>query len=289
MKTLLIEESLRRFSKPTSYDETTELCKNLKEMRGNYAASTQALPNAFEEQETSDFPQFKRHECRALGHGHKARSTKESKLAMKPPTPSPLLGGGKSWSDPRHTLWASAILFCINLAVTCVLCLELNAADGTPSLEPLFRTVDLNVNEEREMDLADGSLKRVKLISVLEKRDPLRGAVRRASVTVEINGKLLVLTSAKYNLPVAFAGVQIDCPITKGYVSNSRQSNPWGLLKDARLRIWPADSPWIKPGTFLYPVKQRWFASATQMANEPTYVDGGGSTECEKHILPLRS
>jgi murein DD-endopeptidase MepM/ murein hydrolase activator NlpD len=28
------------------------------------------------------------------------------------------------------------------------------------------------------------------------------------------------------------------------------------------------------PGTFVYPVRQRWFASATQMANEPTYVDG---------------
>ena len=27
--------------------------------------------------------------------------------------------------------------------------------------------------------------------------------------------------------------------------------------------------------TFIYPAKQAWFASPTQMANEPTYVDGG--------------
>jgi murein DD-endopeptidase MepM/ murein hydrolase activator NlpD len=29
------------------------------------------------------------------------------------------------------------------------------------------------------------------------------------------------------------------------------------------------------PNTFVYPAKQRWFASYTQMANEPVYVDGG--------------
>jgi hypothetical protein len=39
--------------------------------------------------------------------------------------------------------------------------------------------------------------------------------------------------------------------------------------------LWPAGSPWITPGTFLYPVKQKWFAADTQMANEPVFVDGG--------------
>jgi hypothetical protein len=99
--------------------------------------------------------------------------------------------------------------------------------------------------------------------------------VRQARVRVEINGQSLVLTSATYHLPVKFAGVQIDCPITQGHVTNSSEGNAWGLLKDARLRLWPADSPWIEPGTFVYPLKQRWFASHTQMANEPSFVDGG--------------
>ena len=41
------------------------------------------------------------------------------------------------------------------------------------------------------------------------------------------------------------------------------------LEKDARLRVWPADSPWIKPESFGYPVKQSWFASQTSFSNEP--------------------
>jgi hypothetical protein len=69
--------------------------------------------------------------------------------------------------------------------------------------------------------------------------------------------------------------VQIDCPITKGYLEKSGGQNPWGLLKDARLRLWPAGSPWIARGSFVYPARQRWFANYTQMANEPVYVDGG--------------
>src|SRR5437879_12305347 len=30
-------------------------------------------------------------------------------------------------------------------------------------------------------------------------------------------------------------------------------------------------------GSFVYPVRQRWFVSRTQMGNEPTYVDDGES------------
>jgi len=106
--------------------------------------------------------------------------------------------------------------------------------------------------------------------------------VRQAQVKVEIDGQSLVLTSATYHLPRKFAGVQIDCPVTKGHVGNSSQGNAWGLLKDARLRFWPANSPWIEPGTFVYPLKQRWFASHTQMANEPSFADGGEDPASKK-------
>ena len=90
---------------------------------------------------------------------------------------------------------------------------------------------------------------------------------------VEVNGQVVELISAIYHLPATVGGVQVDCPITRGYLTNSDHDH-WGLTKAARLRFWPAGSPWIEPGTFVYPVRQRWFASATQMANEPTYVDG---------------
>ena len=69
-------------------------------------------------------------------------------------------------------------------------------------------------------------------------------------------------------------GVQVDCPITRGYRTISTEDS-WGLVKDARIRLWPGGSPWIEPTSFVYPARQRWFASMTQMANEPVYVDGG--------------
>jgi murein DD-endopeptidase MepM/ murein hydrolase activator NlpD len=152
---------------------------------------------------------------------------------------------------------------------------ELQAADPPPVRMALFRAVDLDLNETQEVELADRTRVRVKLLTVDETRDAMRDAVRQARVSVEVNGKSLVLTSATYHLPVTFAGVRIDCPITKGYVGSSSEGNAWGLLKDARFRLWPAGSPLVEPGTFVYPLKQRWFASHTQMANEPTFVDGG--------------
>ncbi len=146
----------------------------------------------------------------------------------------------------------------------------------------IVRVVDLNVNETAEVTLANGAIVRVKLLNLEEKRDSLRQAVRKAEVTVEIDGRPVTLTSATYHLPVTVGPVQIDCPITKGYVGNSSEGNAWGLLKDARLRLWPAGSPWIEPGSFIYPLKQRWFASHTQMANEPTFVDGGEVPSAKK-------
>ncbi len=148
------------------------------------------------------------------------------------------------------------------------------AAPPQPTRTPLLRAVDLNVGESQQVMLADGSTARVKLLDLQETRDALRDAVRVARVKVEVNGKTATLTSANYNLPVMVGGVQVDCPITKGCNSNSGEDS-WGLQKDARLRLWFGGSTWIEPGTFVYPLKQKWFASGTQMANEPCHVDGG--------------
>ena len=91
---------------------------------------------------------------------------------------------------------------------------------------------------------------------------------------VEIDGKPVTLESGNYQLPVTVGGLQVDCPVVSAYLRNTTEDH-WGLVKEARLRFWPAGSPWIEPGTFIYPVRQRWFAGLTQMANEPTYVDAG--------------
>ena len=144
-----------------------------------------------------------------------------------------------------------------------------------PKLKPLVAVADLNVGQSQTVDLCDGSQAMVKLLALKETRDDIRNAVRRAVATVEVNGRTVSLVSSTYRLPTTLAGVQIDCPVTKGYLQNSSKRNAWGLEKDARLRLWPAGSPLTKPGTFVYPVRQRWFASDTQMANVPTFVDGG--------------
>jgi len=146
-------------------------------------------------------------------------------------------------------------------------------ADEAPTIDPLVRVVDLNVGQQCQVELSNGKTATVKLVGLEERRDTLRNAVREARVTVEVNGEKVSLVAAYYRLPVTVGDVQIDCAVTKGCVQEGK--NPWELDADARLRLWPAGSPWIRPATFTYPARQRWFASDTQMANDPVYVDGG--------------
>ena len=150
------------------------------------------------------------------------------------------------------------------------------AVEMPSSAPPLFRVVDLNRGEAGQITLSDGKKVNIKLLEVDETRDAVRSAVRLARVSVEINGRKVTLDSGNYRLPMNFAGVQIDCPVTKGYYLNCDPfEDSWGLEKDVRLRLWPANSPWFESGKFTYPARQRWFATQTQIGNEPAYVDGG--------------
>ena len=159
------------------------------------------------------------------------------------------------------------------ILMTCTLSLS-GAQPPEPTRKPLVRVLDLNVGEEARVTLCDGKSATVKVLNLEEQRDPLCNAVRAARVAVLVNDAPATLTSATYHLPLTVGGVRIDCPITKGYRSNSR-GDAWGLDKDVRLRLWPEGSSLVEPGTFGYPAKQEWFASDTQMANEPVFVDGG--------------
>lgn len=165
--------------------------------------------------------------------------------------------------------------------LACLLCAAARADLPKPTLEPTLRAVDLRIGEAAEVRLADGSAARVRLLDVQERRDSMSKAVREARVRIEVNGAEGWLTSANYNLPQTIGGVQVDCPITRGYNADSGEDS-WGLEKDARLRLWPRGAPWIEPGTFVYPIKQRWFATMTQFSNEPTYVDGGDKPDRKK-------
>jgi murein DD-endopeptidase MepM/ murein hydrolase activator NlpD len=158
-----------------------------------------------------------------------------------------------------------------------------HSGSSTRERGPLLRTVDLDIGESREVALSDGTRARVRLLGVEESRDSLRSAIREARVKLEVNGETVTLVSGNYRLPVSAGGVQIDCPVTKGYYLNCDPfEDSWGLDRDARFRLWPAGSPWTRSGGFVYPVRQRWFASATQMGNEPSFVDGGDAPSGRK-------
>src|SRR5262245_14594879 len=157
----------------------------------------------------------------------------------------------------------------------------LSAEPPKPSRTPLLRAVDLNIGDSTQVTLANGKTLTVKLLDLKESHDDITTAVRQARVKVEVSGQAVELSSGNYHLPKTVGGVRIDCPITKGYYRNTNR-DAWGLDKDARLRLWPADSPLVTPETFIYPVKQRWFATMTQMANEPVYVDGNEDPAIKK-------
>jgi murein DD-endopeptidase MepM/ murein hydrolase activator NlpD len=150
---------------------------------------------------------------------------------------------------------------------------ERQPAPVAPARAPLVRVVDLDVGETQEVTLCNGKKASVRLVDLTETRDSVRSAVRRADLTVEVDGKSGRLGAAMYELPITLGQVQIDCSVTRGVYSNTN-ADAWGLEKAARLRLWPADSPLQEPDTFVYPAKQRWFASGTQMANEPSFIDG---------------
>ena len=139
---------------------------------------------------------------------------------------------------------------------------------------PLRLAVELDVGESSEIELTNGEEVTLTLEGVEVLRDDLRGAIREVRVSVEVNGEKAIMGSGLYHLPVEVGGIQIDCPVVKNYYTNSNADH-WGLAKDARFRLWPAGSPYMEPGSFVYPVRQRWFASMTQSGNEPTYVDWG--------------
>jgi murein DD-endopeptidase MepM/ murein hydrolase activator NlpD len=142
-------------------------------------------------------------------------------------------------------------------------------------------SVDLAIGESYQFDCGDGIIKTIRLLNVEEIRDPIRHAVRDSKITVEVDGVKAVLPSALYNLPRIVNHVKMDAAVTKGYVDKSSKSNVWNLSDkaDVRLRLWKENQPLLQPGTFGYPIRQRLFASDTQMANDPCYVNA-----CDNNI-----
>lgn len=136
-------------------------------------------------------------------------------------------------------------------------------------------TADLKKGNPATIALTNGKSVRIELIEFQETRDPLRNAVRGTNVKLKINDKPFEFQAGPYVLPKKAGDIWIDCPVSRGYL-DATTGDHWELTPgaDLRIRIWSGPAPFA-PEPFVYPVRQRWFASGTQMANEPTFVDGG--------------
>ncbi len=136
------------------------------------------------------------------------------------------------------------------------------------TLSRLNTISELNVGESKQVVLTNGEIVKLFLKDIRINCDSVRGAVRNAMVIVEIDGDEITLGSGNYQLPVKVGKVRIDCPVVKEFTVSNYYRHDGTLPKDARLRLWPGDSPYIQPGTFGFPLKQTFMASRTQSQNE---------------------
>jgi murein DD-endopeptidase MepM/ murein hydrolase activator NlpD len=132
----------------------------------------------------------------------------------------------------------------------------------------LNTVIEMNIGESQKIRLNNGDIVHVSLLDVIIERDSLRGAVRDARVRLTVDGKEITIGSGNYHLPVTTGKVQIDCPVIKEYTVSNYYRHDGALPKDVRLRLWPKDSPFIQPGTFGFPLSQRWLAGRMQSQNE---------------------
>jgi len=177
----------------------------------------------------------------------------------------------------RSITWDSSRIITNRYQVLWILFLLIifgGSCNESPVTTPVRVVAELDIGESQDVLLSNGETVKLSLMQVDVFRDSLRNAIRSARVKVSVDGEEITITSGNYNLPVTAGKVQIDCPVVKDYSTTSRR-NIWALEKDARFRLWPEGSPFIAPGTFVYPVKQEWLASMSQTGNEPTYVDWG--------------
>ena len=135
---------------------------------------------------------------------------------------------------------------------------------------------DVDGGETVDVTLDDGQTHRITLVSVDEQPCAVRGVIRFPKITVDVDGQTADVPAALYHMPQVVNGVRIGCSVTRGVAEvTERNQEVFALDKDARIRCWHPDAPLFGDPPLVYPVKQCWFASMTQMANERTYVDAG--------------
>ncbi|MFH1377330.1 MAG: PKD domain-containing protein [Planctomycetota bacterium] len=153
------------------------------------------------------------------------------------------------------------------------------SADGSSSFKPTIRRVEqvsLALGESVVFTTRTGDKKVIRLIAIDEKRDPIRDGIRSAEATVRVGEETRVIPVGGYFLPTVVNGMKLDVTVTRGYLRHNLKADQWRLSdgKDAILRFWDADAPLLEPGTFVYPVRQRFPSPMTQIGNEIVHVNG---------------
>ncbi len=139
---------------------------------------------------------------------------------------------------------------------------------NSQTLSRLNTISEMNIGESKQVVLTNGEIVNLFMKDIRIDRDSVRGAVRNAVVTAEVDGEEITIGSGNYHLPVEVGKVQIDCPVIKEFTVSNYYRHDGTLPKDVRLRLWPGDSPFIQPGTFGFPLKQAFMASRMQSQNE---------------------
>src|SRR5262245_9024225 len=92
-------------------------------------------------------------------------------------------------TTPWRKVFTAAIGIALALTVFRITADEVPApaqkVKAAPARIPLLRVVDLNLGEEQQVTLSNGKKVAVRLVKLVETRDSVRSAVRRAEVTVE--------------------------------------------------------------------------------------------------------
>ncbi len=122
----------------------------------------------------------------------------------------------------------------------------------------------LDVNEEYQFELKDGSKRAIRLISVKEYSDSVVGMVRKARINVEVNGKLLNLTCAPYVMPTEIEGVRIQADTTSAWLS---------VPKRVQFSVWDASNPIVDADKFGFPIcDYLLFSHGMQSYNEVVHL-----------------
>jgi len=141
---------------------------------------------------------------------------------------------------------------------------------------------DLNIGESVEFQSRTGQKRRITLVAVHEQPDRVRGVIRFPRITVDVGGERADLVAALYRLPSVVNGVKIGCSVTRSVALSN--VGEYAMDKDARIRCWDPDAPFFGPQPMVYPVRQMWFVSKTQLGNEKTYALSGELELCGKSI-----